>query len=71
MRSRDPIVDQLKVKLLPEEKKAIAAAPTKSVEAYTYCLRVCLRCHGWLILRRSRLPIATWIIASETSRRCS
>ena len=34
-------------------------------------LRVCLRCHGWLILRRSRLPMATWIMASETSRRCS
>jgi len=33
------IVDQLKVKLLPEEKKAIATAPTKNVEAYTYYLR--------------------------------
>jgi RNA-directed DNA polymerase len=25
----------------------------------------------WLILRSSRLPMATWIMASETSRRCS
>ncbi len=33
------IVDQLKVKLLPEEKKAIEAAPTENVEAYTYYLR--------------------------------
>ena len=33
------IVDQLKVKLLPEEKKAITAAPTANVEAYTYYLR--------------------------------
>jgi adenylate cyclase len=33
------IVDQLKVKLLPAEKKAIAAAPTENVEAYTYYLR--------------------------------
>jgi len=33
------IVDQLKVKLLPEEKKAIATPPTKNVEAYTYYLR--------------------------------
>ena len=33
------IVDQLKVKLLPEEKKAIEQAPTENVEAYTYYLR--------------------------------
>jgi adenylate cyclase len=33
------IVDQLKVKLLPAEKKALAAAPTENVEAYTYYLR--------------------------------
>jgi adenylate cyclase len=33
------IVGALKVKLLPEENKAIKAVPTESVEAYTYCLR--------------------------------
>jgi adenylate cyclase len=33
------IVDQLKVKLLPEEKKAIGQAPTANVEAYTNYLR--------------------------------
>jgi adenylate cyclase len=33
------IVEQLKVKLLPEEQKAIAQASTNSVEAYTYYLR--------------------------------
>ena len=33
------IVDQLKVRLLPEEQKAIAQAPTGNVEAYTYYLR--------------------------------
>ena len=33
------IVDQLRVKLLPEEKKAIEEAPTENVEAYTYYLR--------------------------------
>ena len=33
------IVEQLKVKLLPQEKKSIAQAPTDSVEAYTYYLR--------------------------------
>jgi adenylate cyclase len=33
------IVDQLKVKLLPEEKKAIGQTPTESIEAYTYYLR--------------------------------
>jgi len=33
------IVDQLKVKLLPEEKRAIEQPPTASVEAYTYYLR--------------------------------
>jgi adenylate cyclase len=33
------IVDQLKVKLLPEEKKAIETASTENVEAYTYYLR--------------------------------
>ena len=33
------IVDQLKVRLLPREKKAIEQAPTRNVEAYTYFLR--------------------------------
>ncbi|MGN7806769.1 TPR end-of-group domain-containing protein [Ensifer sp. 22521] len=33
------IVEQLKVKLLPEEKKAIGQAPTANVEAYTNYLR--------------------------------
>ena len=33
------IVEQLKVKLLPEEKKAIEQAPTGNVEAYTHYLR--------------------------------
>ncbi len=33
------IVEQLKVKLLPEEKRAIEQAPTESVEAYTHYLR--------------------------------
>ena len=33
------IVGQLKVKLLPEEKRAIELAPTENVEAYTHYLR--------------------------------
>jgi len=33
------IVEQLKIKLLPQEKKSIEQAPTDSVEAYTYYLR--------------------------------
>jgi adenylate cyclase len=33
------IVEQLKVKLLPQERKSIAQAPTDNVEAYTYYLR--------------------------------
>ncbi len=33
------IVEQLKVKLLPQEKQSIAQAPTGNVEAYTYYLR--------------------------------
>ncbi len=33
------IVEQLKVKLLPEEKRAIEQAPTDNVEAYTHYLR--------------------------------
>lgn len=33
------IVEQLKVKLLPEEKKAIERAPTQNVDAYTHYLR--------------------------------
>jgi adenylate cyclase len=33
------IVEQLKVKLLPQEKKIIEQAPTSNVEAYTYYLR--------------------------------
>ena len=35
----ETIVDQLKIKLLPKEKKAIAQAPTSNVEAYTYYLK--------------------------------
>jgi adenylate cyclase len=41
------IVDQLKVKLLPEEQKAIEAAPTENVEAYTYYLRGRQFSHEW------------------------
>ena len=33
------VVEQLKVRLLPEEKKAIEEAPTENVEAYTHYLR--------------------------------
>jgi adenylate cyclase len=33
------IIEQLKVKLLPDEKKAIAQTPTANVEAYTHYLR--------------------------------
>ena len=33
------IVEQLKVKLLPQEKRSIAQAPTANIEAYTYYLR--------------------------------
>jgi adenylate cyclase len=33
------IVDQLKIKLLPAEKKALDTWPTESIEAYTYYLR--------------------------------
>jgi adenylate cyclase len=33
------IVEQLKVKLLPQEKKSISQAPTDNIEAYTYYLR--------------------------------
>lgn len=41
------IVDQLKVKLLPEEKKAIESEPTHNVEAYTYYLRGRQFSHAW------------------------
>jgi len=33
------IVEQLKVKLLPQERKSIEQAPTDNIEAYTYYLR--------------------------------
>ncbi|QFY62075.1 tetratricopeptide repeat protein [Rhizobium grahamii] len=41
------IVDQLKIKLLPEEKRAIANDPTNNVEAYTYYLRGRQFSHTW------------------------
>jgi len=41
------IVDQLKIKLLPEERQAIAAEPTSNVEAYTYYLRGRQLSHTW------------------------
>jgi len=33
------IVEQLKVRLLPQEREAVEQIPTENVEAYTYCLR--------------------------------
>lgn len=39
------IVEQLKVKLLPAERKAIETAPTANVEAYTHYLRGREYCH--------------------------
>jgi adenylate cyclase len=41
------IVDQLKIKLLPEEKQAISTEPTRNVEAYTYYLRGRQFSHTW------------------------
>ncbi|ATU90974.1 adenylate/guanylate cyclase domain-containing protein [Phyllobacterium zundukense] len=41
------IVEQLKIKLLPEEKAAVARAPTENVEAYTYYLRGRQFSHEW------------------------
>ena len=41
------IVDQLKVKLLPQERKAIKNEPTANVEAYTYYLRGRQFSHAW------------------------
>lgn len=43
----DAIVQQLKVKLLPKEKAAIAQAPTENIEAYTYYLRGRQFSHEW------------------------
>jgi len=34
-------------------------------------LRAFLEIHGWAFLRSMRLPMAIWIMASETSTRCS
>jgi adenylate cyclase len=60
------IVDQLKVKLLPEEQKAIEAAPTENVEAYTYYLRGRQFFHAWtksylLLARRMFSRWWNWI----------
>lgn len=41
------IVEQLKVKLLPEERSAIALVPTENIEAYTYYLRGRQFFHEW------------------------
>ncbi len=41
------IVGQLKIRLLPEERKAIAEEPTANVEAYTYYLRGRQLSHTW------------------------
>jgi adenylate cyclase len=41
------IVSELKIKLLPEEKKAIETEPTGNVEAYTYYLRGRQFSHAW------------------------
>ena len=41
------IVEQLKVKLLPQEKKSIEKLPTENIEAYTYYLRGREFFHRW------------------------
>ena len=41
------IVEQLKIRLLPKEKKAIALAPTTNVEAYTHYLKGRQFFHNW------------------------
>ena len=41
------IVGQLKIKLLPGERKAIETEPTGNVEAYTYYLRGRQFSHAW------------------------
>lgn len=41
------IVEQLKIRLLPKEKKAIAQAPTANVEAYTFYLKGRQFFHNW------------------------
>ncbi|RWK62487.1 tetratricopeptide repeat protein [Mesorhizobium sp.] len=50
------IIDQLKVRLLPNEKKAIEQVPTENVEAYTYYLRgrqfLHMRTKSFLMLAR-------------------
>jgi adenylate cyclase len=50
------IVEQLKIRLLPKEKKAITQAPTANIEAYNYYLKGRQFFHSWtrkfLILAR-------------------
>jgi adenylate cyclase len=41
------IVEQLKIRLLPKERKAIGQAPTDNVEAYTYYLKARQFFHNW------------------------
>ena len=41
------IVEQLKIRLLPKEKKAIGQAPTANVEAYTFYLKGRQFFHNW------------------------
>jgi adenylate cyclase len=41
------IVEQLKIRLLPKEKRAIAQAPTANVEAYTFYLKGRQFFHNW------------------------
>ena len=41
------IVEQLKVKLLPEEQAAISSVPTENIEAYSYYLRGRQFFHEW------------------------
>ena len=47
------VVEQLKVKLLPEEKKAIERVATKNIEAYTVYLRGASFPHCGLVVYRS------------------
>ena len=55
------IVEQLKVKLLRQEKESIERAPTDNVEAYTYYLRAAIFSIG--------LPNVTWTSRAECLRK--
>jgi hypothetical protein len=71
LREEEVAEEDLMVTAITSELNGISTDLGGRWNGAIYALRVRLRIGQWLTLRNRRLPRATWIMASETSRRFS